>query len=415
MKNKKGLIVLSSVIVVCAAALVISPIIDWPIDTSKSGGNISKSSRFSRKTASEGLSNMEELILNDPTYKNSIVTAYVVMQTRAQEFSALVDMSNEVAGEIPEFAEVLDDMNKVYVTVNNVCASLVRAGENINATLNGEQRPDLAQNTINASLAYTTLQKQNKLATRFIDVTDKYLQTAEGTDRLKFVRDQWVDYQRMTAALDGDEDAAKALEEKGTLLSPEQTVASLGSFTTVHQLAILENATVAENFAVKNSVVGSLPTEVVAGVFKALQNATIVSNSNSMENSTSIADHVVGNLASMGTVGNQMTVGNQATVGNQTTVGNQITVGNQATVGNQITVGNQATVGNQTVVGNQTLVASQIQLGNMNQIVGSYTTIGNSINASVTNNISNSTAICNQVGNIISSTAVGAVARATVF
>ena len=202
MKSKKGIIILSSVVAVCAAGLILSHFINWPVDYDNASGNIGKSLRFSRKTAVENVSNMEELIKSDASYRNGIVTAYMVMQTRAQQFSALVDMCNEVAGEIPEFEKVLDEMNKVYVTVNNVCASLMRAGENLNATLSGEKRPELAQNTINASLAYTTLQKENKLATEFIDVTDKYVKNAEADDRLLFVRDQWRDYQLMTAALE---------------------------------------------------------------------------------------------------------------------------------------------------------------------------------------------------------------------
>ena len=272
MKNKKGLIILSSVIAVCAVALVISPLVDWPVDKNSASGNISKSSRFSRKTASEGASNMEELIVSDPDYKNGIVTAYMVMQTRAQQFSALVDMSNEVAGDIPEYADVIDEMNKVYVTVNNVCASLVRAGENISATLNGEKRPDLAQNTINASLAYTTLQKQNKLANEFIKVTDEYVKSNEASDRLLFVRDQWVDYQLMTAALEGDEKSTEELEKKGNLLTAEKSVAALGSFNLAQQLSVLEGASISNTMNVDNSLVKAVPSEVISNVFTALGN-----------------------------------------------------------------------------------------------------------------------------------------------
>jgi hypothetical protein len=284
MKNKKGLIILSSVIAVCAVALVISPLVDWPVDKNSASGNISKSSRFSRKTASEGASNMEELIVSDPDYKNGIVTAYMVMQTRAQQFSALVDMSNEVAGDIPEYADVIDEMNKVYVTVNNVCASLVRAGENISATLNGEKRPDLAQNTINASLAYTTLQKQNKLANEFIKVTDEYVKSNEASDRLLFVRDQWVDYQLMTAALEGDEKSTEELEKKGNLLTAEKSVAALGSFNLAQQLSVLEGASISNTMNVDNSLVKAVPSEVISNVFTALGNvAQTVNSANSAD------------------------------------------------------------------------------------------------------------------------------------
>jgi len=284
MKNKKGLIILSSVIAVCAVALVISPLVDWPVDKNSASGNISKSSRFSRKTASEGASNMEELIVSDPDYKNGIVTAYMVMQTRAQQFSALVDMSNEVAGDIPEYADVIDEMNKVYVTVNNVCASLVRAGENISATLNGEKRPDLAQNTINASLAYTTLQKQNKLANEFIKVTDEYVKSNEASDRLLFVRDQWVDYQLMTAALEGDEKSTEELEKKGNLLTAEKSVAALGSFNLAQQLSVLEGASISNTLNVDNSLVKAVPSEVISNVFTVVGNvAQTVNNANSAD------------------------------------------------------------------------------------------------------------------------------------
>jgi len=118
-------------------------------------------------------------------------------------------------------------MNASREMVKNVCASLTQAGEDLNAALSGEERPDLAQNTINASLAYTTLQKQNKLADRFIATTDDYLKKSEADDLLKLVRDRWVDYQRQSAALDGDEKSAKALEEKGYLLNAEQSTNAL--------------------------------------------------------------------------------------------------------------------------------------------------------------------------------------------
>ena len=277
MKSKKGIIILSSVVAVCAAGLILSHFIDWPVDHSEASGNIGKSARFSRKTAVENVSNMEELIKSDASYRNGIVTAYMVMQTRAQQFSSLVDMSNEVAGEIPEFEKVLDEMNKVYVTVNNVCASLVRAGENLNATLSGEKRPELAQNTINASLAYTTLQKQNKLATEFIDVTDKYVKNAEADDRLLFVRDQWRDYQLMTAALEGDEKSAQELQDKGALLASEKAAAALGSFEMGHVIAMVEATEVCKNVGVETSLSNAFPADVLSQVIYILENSSVAS------------------------------------------------------------------------------------------------------------------------------------------
>ena len=221
MKSKKGVIMIAAVAGVCALGLILSQLVDWPVSANNAGGDIAKSSRFSRKTAAESLTNMEELIANDEGYKNGITVAYVVMQTRAAQFAELVDLSNEAAGDIPAFAGVLKDMNAVRGMAENVNAQLTEAGADLNAVLGGESRPELTQHTINASLAYTNLQKQNKLADRFIETADQYLKTAEADDQLRLVRDRWEEYQLATAALEGDEDAAEKLAELSNVIGNE--------------------------------------------------------------------------------------------------------------------------------------------------------------------------------------------------
>lgn len=258
--TKKGIIIVCSAVAVVAIGAVLSCLIDWPVDTSQSSGNIAKSSRFSRKTADEGgLSNMEELLQSDASFKDGMVTAYVVMQTRAQQFDALAGMSNDVAGDIPAFAGVLKDINKARPMISNVAAMLSTAGSDLNAALSGEQRADLAQNTINASLAYTTLQKQNSLADRFITTADTYLKDAEGSDDLKFVRDQWVDYQRMTAALDGDTAKAEELAQKGYQLTPQQGIAVLGECPVLNRVIFMTSELMSESFNVGSETEGLIP------------------------------------------------------------------------------------------------------------------------------------------------------------
>ena len=398
MKNKKGLIILSSVIAVCAVGLVISPLVDWSVDTGSTSGNIGKSSRFSRKTADEGLSNMEELIVSDPEYKDGIVTAYMVMHTRAQQFSNLVDMSNEVAGDIPAYADVIDEMNKVYVTVNNVCASLIRAGENINATLNGEKRPDLAQNTINASLAYSTLQKQNKLATQFIEVTDEYVKTNEASDRLLFVRDQWVDYQLMTAALEGDEKSAEALEKKGSLLTAEKSVAALGSFTIGQQVSVLESACISNTLDVENSVVRAVPDEVISNIFH------VVSNTAEMVASKVHTDDLGSvETAEMGAELQSSFVSNLSnTIEGQNFV---------RAIGWEGAVASQAIAND--VVANQVSSINTVGM-QISTVISSFEQVSASIKAGISNTTNpelKSGAICNELGSFINETSIGHVAN----
>ena len=265
--KKKGLIItLGAVVLVCAAGLIANKYLDWPVDEDNASGDIAKSTRFSRQMDSEKITNMEELLKTDSTYKNSLVVANVVMQTRAMQFGTLVDMSNEAAGKIDSYADVLKDMNEVRTMVDNVSSQLDKAVADLDAVISGEERPELAQNTINASLAYSTLQKQNDLANRFIQTTDEYLKTAEGNDNLKFVRDQWVDYQKMTAAL-GDDKSAEELAKKGTLLSAEKSLSAIASLDALHQIVIYASASVMNNLNVDNSMRAVMTSESLNSMY----------------------------------------------------------------------------------------------------------------------------------------------------
>ena len=263
MNKKKLTIIACSVMAVIVAGLLVNHFFNWPIDNKDTSGDISKANRFSREMESADLSNMEELLKTDSTFKDGIVAAQVVMQTRAVQFGALVDMSNQVAGKIPAFAEVLKEMNATLEMVNNVANSLLESGNNLEAALSGKECSNLEQTTINASLAYTTLQKQNKLANKFIDTTDKYLKTAKGDDHLKFVRDQWVDYQKMTAALDGDKDAAEAMAKKGNLLSGEKALVAMADFGVANQVAMVNSAYMTKNTGVEGSSLANVLSEEV--------------------------------------------------------------------------------------------------------------------------------------------------------
>ncbi len=260
---KKKSIILCSLVAICAIGLITSLYVDWPVDFSKSDGDIAKAAKFSREEVSKDLSNMEELLQTDSAFKDDIVTAQVVMQTRAVQFATLVDMSNEVAGNIPAFAEVLKDMNANIEMVNNVTSSLAESAEKLNAALGGEECPDLAQATINASLAYTTLQKQNNLANRFIETTDKYLETAQGDDKLKLVRDQWLEYQQMTAALDGDKTSAEALAKKGNLLSGEKALAAIANFGIAERLVVMQSCKLAKSMKVPSQIGNAIRPKVL--------------------------------------------------------------------------------------------------------------------------------------------------------
>jgi hypothetical protein len=261
--KKKSIIILCSVVAICAIGLIISHYVDWPVDTNEADGDIAKAAKFSREEVSKDLSNMEELLKTDSAFKDGIVVAQVVMQKRTVQFGTLVNLSNEVAGNIPAFAEVLKDMNAQRELVDNVASSLAESAEKLNAALDGKECPDLAQSTINASLAYTTLQKQNNLANRFIETTDKYLETAQGDDKLKLVRDQWLEYQQMTAALDGDKASAEALAKKGNLLSGEKALAAVENLDLNAKIIVLQNCMIAQRMNVPTQIGSAIRPKVL--------------------------------------------------------------------------------------------------------------------------------------------------------
>ena len=272
--NKKNLtIILCSVMAVLVAGLIVNHFFNWPIDNRDTSGDIGKANRFSREIEAADLSNMEELLKTDSTFKNGIVAAQVVMQTRTVQFGTLLDLSNEVAGNIPAFAEVLKDMNANSEMVNNVASSLAESADNLNAALSGEECPDLAQSSINASLAYLTLQKQNKLATRFIETTDKYLETAQGNDKLKLVRDQWLEYQKTTAAIEGDKASAEALAKKSYLLSGEKALAAVENLDLNIKVAVLQSCELAQAMKLPNQIGSAIRPQVLSNEISKLSNA----------------------------------------------------------------------------------------------------------------------------------------------
>ena len=260
---KKKSIILYSLAAICVIGLIISYYVDWPVNLNEADGDIAKAAKFSREQASEKITNMEELLQTDSAFKDDIVAAQVVMQTRTVQFATLVDMSNEVAGKIPAFAEVLKEMNAKREMVDNVASSLAESADNLNAALGGEECPDLAQSSINASLAYMTLQKQNNLATRFIETTDKYLETAQGNDKLKLVRDQWLEYQQMTAALEGDKASAEALAKKGNLLSGEKALAAIANFGIAERLVVLQSCELAKSMKLPSQIGSAIRTKAL--------------------------------------------------------------------------------------------------------------------------------------------------------
>ena len=410
--KKKG-IILCTLVGICAIGLISSFFIDWPVDFHSADGDIAKAAKFSREQAFKDLSNMEELLQTDSAFKGGIVAAQVVMQTRAVQFATLVDMSNEVAGNIPAFAEVLKDMNAQRELVDNVASSLAESAEKLNAALDGKECPDLAQSTINASLAYTTLQKQNNLATRFIETTDKYLETAQGDDKLKLVRDQWLEYQQMTAALEGDKESAEALAKKGNLLSGEKALSAMEKFGLANQVSILCCSHLAQSMNVETKLASSIEPQVLGNIVSHIRSAAEVTMQKMSAGSNLQASQVetlfssavgeaIKNVSSNG-------VASQVAAGLANAALASVNADKIASVNaDKIASVNADKIANQTLaMGNRGPVCmSAVNLGAAANVVSAFNSVMVS-NAAALKSQNASAAICSQIGDVISQTAMG--------
>jgi hypothetical protein len=332
------------------------------------------------------------------------------MQTRAVQFASLVDMSNEVAGDIPAFAEVLKDMNAASKMVENVNNSLAEAGDDLNAALVGEERPDLAQNTINASLAYTTLQKQNKLATRFIETTDKYLETAKADDQLKFVRDQWLEYQQMTAALEGDKESAEALAKKGNLLSGEKALSAMQKFGLANQVSILCCSHLAQSMNVGTKLASSIEPQVLGNIVSRIRSAAEVTMQKMSAGSNLQASQVETLFSSA--VGEAIKNVSSDAVASQVAAG----LANAALANAALANANADKIANVSAekIANQTLAMgkrgpvcmSTVNLGAAANVVSAFNSVMVSNSAALKSQNANA-ALCSQIGDVISQTAMG--------
>ena len=412
--KKRNFIILGSVGALLAFGWFSSLFVDWPIDFSSASGDISKASRFSREMESEKLTNMEELLKTDTTFKDGIVVAQMVMQTRAVQFGALVDMSNQVAGNIPAFAEVLKEMNATLEMVNNVANSLLESGNNLEAALSGKECSNLEQTTINASLAYTTLQKQNKLANKFIDTTDKYLKTAKGDDHLKFVRDQWVDYQKMTAALDGDKDAAEAMAKKGNLLSGEKALVAMADFGVANQAAMVQSALIIKNTGIDGSLVSALSEEALNNVVTKIRNIAEEccknNTSETMQNQGSakfnqLVSEALNNIASANIASNN----NAQTLASKNNAQTLASKNNAQTLASK---NNAQTLASNT--GMAKLQSTNMQMMNNNVVTENFQNVlssskrgRNTFNNTTSDQLSASTFLCNQASEVIKASAAG--------
>ena len=268
MNYKEGFIILILAVEILLAGLILSLIAGCHDHHEPSGDNLGIMLHEWNKFPTEPLVDMEEGLRRDTTYQQKIATAHTVMQARTLQFDVLSDLSIETAGNLTEFDDILHEIRATRPQLSNIYNQLVLSGEDLDAALSGKPCPDLKKHFINASLAYATLQKQNILAGRFIEAVDSNVRENPASDELKFVRDAWVDYQKMTAVLKGDALSAQKMKRKGYLLSSGQTREMLGTHKSiwVNRIPLMYAASLSNSLGVKNNLAMSMRQETLNSI-----------------------------------------------------------------------------------------------------------------------------------------------------
>ena len=80
---------------------------------------------------------------------------------------------------------------------------------------------------------------------------------------MKLVRDQWLEYQQMTAALEGDKASAEALAKKGNLLSGEKALAAVANFRIAERIIVLQSCEMAQRINVSTQLGNAVSPQVL--------------------------------------------------------------------------------------------------------------------------------------------------------
>jgi len=200
-----------------------------PIDSEAGQGDVSKVSKFYKGNVQSKESAFQQKLKTDSTALNEAFFIAEVFSTKMFEFSDLVKLSVDVAGDIPELSNEIEALKEVTILSNNAS----KAGEVAMASYNklktgenSELATDVEQATQNLSLAYLLIDRQVALGKNFVTATDNYLAKNAENENLALVRDMWAEYCVENAILNGDKKEYAYWNGKSNLLDAQKAANS---------------------------------------------------------------------------------------------------------------------------------------------------------------------------------------------
>lgn len=236
----------------CVGCYLVGAIVGWPVDEDSTKGDISKAGRYNKAVVTEDVKAVQEFLQSDPEYRDESLYAFMIMNSRVNEFIELAQLSVSVADGKEEYADVVEALKTALPVALNARKSFEMAAADLNTLLDGTTLvASYEQNSNNAMLAYMMLQNHNAACEQFVGITD-YLAKSDDLNLL-FVRDAWVGYNLVSAMLADDEDDAYEWSRAGSRLTEEQTAQVMGELGIEQQnylqVAHLAGASVMGNWA----------------------------------------------------------------------------------------------------------------------------------------------------------------------
>jgi len=223
-KAKTTVIVLAAL----AAGYVAGSIFGLPqVSNGMGNGDISKVSKYYKGTTTPMTSAYQEKLLNDSEALEEACISMVVLTSRMNDFSALVDRSIEVADGKEEFKSNVEALKSVKALSDNAVETGKVAAVSFLSLISGENNnltADYEQAAQNLAVAYLMVDRQVELGKQFAASADLYLRrnSVENNYDMALLRDLWAEYCAGSAYLNNDQSELAYWDKKNCILTSEQ-------------------------------------------------------------------------------------------------------------------------------------------------------------------------------------------------
>lgn len=208
---------------------IIGGLVGWPSSSNGLLGDVGKAKKYNKSVVTIDADALQEKMQADSVYRNEMLAAAGTMQIHADQFCALLEVSQQACADKKEFAKSLAAFEQVKQTALNAQEAIGQFVSDMNDLSQGKKVRGFEQDYNNAVLAFNMLQKCSSTAQQFVTDADQLLQQDLSADQqtLAALRNDWSLYMMATYVMNGDKLQLRACETLGFYF---QDGAQLSSF-----------------------------------------------------------------------------------------------------------------------------------------------------------------------------------------